>query len=180
MQLKFRCDHCSQKLEADSTVSSTEVQCPACDQFIVVPEIRIQPGVVIGDFVIEKPLGSGGMGDVFLARQQTMDRMVALKILPEAMSRKKDKCERFLQEIKLTASLEHPNIVTAHAAGEDNGYYYMAMTYIDGENLEDMADRMGVLPEGFCYDMAYKLADALEYAWQQKQILQEFQSTKTS
>ena len=79
--------------------------------------------MTVGGFRILKLLGRGGMGEVYLARQLSMDREVALKILPSSVTEDEDAVHRFLQEVRMTARLEHPHIVTAFEAGEDEGVY---------------------------------------------------------
>ncbi|NIP96048.1 MAG: protein kinase, partial [Akkermansiaceae bacterium] len=67
--------------------------------------------------------------------------------------------------------LEHPNIVTAYAAGEDDGVYYMAMAYVTGETLHDRVEREGALPEKEALLLARKIASALAFAWEEHQLL---------
>lgn len=171
MRFKFQCERCDSRLEAESTQGGSRIECPGCGEAICVPHAKLQPGVTLGDFLIERPLGQGGMGTVFLARQQSLDRPVALKVLPQAMSRDRSLIERFTREVRMTARLDHPNIVTAHFAGEDDGFFYMAMSHIDGESLADRIDRDGPIPEAEALAIARKLVDALDYAWSQHQML---------
>ena len=121
MLISFKCIHCKGELETESTAAGAEVACPNCGKTIVVPKRGIGPGTTIGGFQIEKKLGAGGMGEVFLARQISMDRLVALKILPLQMGLVKELSERFLHELRLLAKLAHPNIVTAYRGGRGRG-----------------------------------------------------------
>jgi serine/threonine-protein kinase len=111
------------------------------------------------------------MGEVFLARQVAMDRDVALKVLPPAMTKNPELVERFLHEVRMAAKLEHPNIVAAFDAGTDGGYYYMAMSFVEGEDLDDRLNRTGPLSETEGIDVALAMAQALEYAWTRHRIL---------
>ena len=130
----------------DASASGEAVSCPQCRTSVTVPQARLGPGVTLGGFRIERLVGAGGMGEVYLARQLSMDRPVALKILAEHARSREDK-ERFIQEVRTLARLEHPNIVTAHEAGEDGGHLYLAMGYVNGEALDRRLASQGRVPE---------------------------------
>lgn len=135
------------------------------------PRANLGVGTTIGGFRIEKKLGAGGMGEVYLAKQLSMDRDVAFKVLPSHLSLRQDLADRFLNELKLLARLDHPNIVAAHDAGEDGGVLYFAMAYIRGESLAERLRRGGFLKEPEALGIARKLAGALAYAWNRHQLL---------
>jgi serine/threonine protein kinase len=101
----------------------------------------LETGVEIGDFRIECRLGAGGMGIVYRARQVSLDRMVALKILGSALSREADRM-RFQREAQAIAKLNHPGIATVHFIGQDRHVCYMAMEFIDGLTLRKVIDRL--------------------------------------
>ncbi len=111
-------------------------QCPSCNATVLIPIPGIVPGMKIAGYETVRRLGAGGMGEVWLARQTAMDRKVALKILPPALTINKDFVDRFLREVKTAAKLEHQNIVTASDAGCDGSIYYLAMSFVDGALLE--------------------------------------------
>jgi len=121
-------------------------------------------GQVLGGFEIITKLGQGGMGAVFLARQVSMDRQVALKVLPQRLGRSKEFVERFLREARAAAQLSHVNIVQAIDAGHASGYYYFAMEYVAGRDLRQILDREGALPEKQALEFTRQLAGALDYA----------------
>jgi predicted Ser/Thr protein kinase len=112
---------------------------------------------------IQELLGHGGMGAVYRARQRTLDRLVALKILPPKISSDPAFAERFQREARTLARLSHPNIVVIYEFGKADGYYYLLMEYVDGVNLRqaiqartlDQAAALGVVPQ---------ICDALQYA----------------
>ena len=112
---------------------------------------------------IIEPIGRGGMGSVFKARQPKLDRFVALKILSTDLEAKPGFAERFAQEGKLLARLNHPNIVTVHDVGESGGFYYLLLELVDGVNL-----RQAMREERFTPAQALaiipKICDALQYA----------------
>jgi len=90
-----------------------------------------------GSYVILKPLGAGGMGEVYLARDTRLDRTVALKILSPDISTDKRRMQRFRQEAKVASSLNQPNILTVYEFGEVGGLTFLATEFVDGETLRD-------------------------------------------
>ena len=171
MFIFFECSQCHGGIEIDGRDVGAHVTCPHCQAAITVPRTGLGPGTTIGGFKITSKLGVGGMGEVYLARQLSMDRDVALKILPTQLSMQKDLSARFLNEVKLLAKLEHPHIVMAHEAGEDAGILYLAMAYVEGESLEARLKREGPFSERPVLAIARKLAGALNYAWNRHQLL---------
>jgi len=90
----------------------------------------------IGDFELVSKLGQGAMGAVYLAHQVSLDRMIALKILPPELATDQEFLERFRREARAAAKLDHPHIVMAYDVGVAGGYHYIAMEYVDGKDLE--------------------------------------------
>jgi formylglycine-generating enzyme required for sulfatase activity/predicted Ser/Thr protein kinase len=136
-----------------------------------VPGLGLDSGSILGGFRLERRLGKGGMGEVFLATQLSVKRQVALKILPGSFAASPQAVQRFLHEGRLAAKLDHFHIVTVFEAGEDNGHYYLAMAYIEGESLAQRLQRDKVLPEAEVLAIARTVADALAYAWEAFQLL---------
>ena len=101
----------------------------------------LESGVEIGDFRIESRLGAGGMGIVYRARQISLDRIVALKVLGTALNRDADRM-RFHRKAQAVAKLHHPSIAGVHFIGQDRHVCYMAMEFIDGLPLRDVIDRL--------------------------------------
>ncbi len=102
----------------------------------------IGPEVLVGDFRIERRLGAGGMGVVYRARQVSLDRVVALKVLGDAMNRPHD-IARFRREAQAVARLDHPGIAGVYFVGQDRSHCYMAMELIDGASLRRAIDALG-------------------------------------
>jgi hypothetical protein len=171
MQIAFTCFNCAVQIEADSELCGDQLDCPSCGTTILVPAIGLGPGARIGGFEIERRVGTGGMGEVFLARQVRMNREVALKVLPPAMTKNRELLERFIHEVHMAGKLEHPNIVTAFDAGEEDGYHYLAMSFVDGEDLADRLERELRLPEREVLSICYRVARALGYAWDNHKLL---------
>lgn len=146
-------------------------QCPECDAQIMVPMNAIGAGMVVGNFKLLRKLGTGGMGDVYLAEQSSLERKVALKVLPPAMTRDQNTTERFLQEMRNQAALNHPNIATAFDAGQDRDIYYLAMEYVEGVDLARILDKRERLPEREALRIALEVARGLDYAWYKRKII---------
>src|SRR5436853_1877769 len=89
--------------------------------------------VLAGRFSIDRELGRGGMGIVYLAREVHLDRPVAIKLLPPEKAGNPTLRERFLKEARLAAKLSHPNIIPIHAVDDTAGFVYYVMAFIDGE-----------------------------------------------
>ncbi len=112
---------------------------------------------------IERELAAGGMGTVFLARDRTLDRYVAIKILrPELATA--SAAQRFLREARVLASLSHPNVVPVHSAGEADGIFYYVMDYVEGETLADRLTGSGPLSAFDTVKLGCEVLAALEAA----------------
>ncbi|HUT34947.1 MAG TPA: protein kinase, partial [Planctomycetota bacterium] len=118
----------------------------------------------IGGFELLGRLGKGGMGTVLKARQVSMDRLVALKILPKKLAENEQFVQRFLREARSAAKLRHPNIVQAFDVGQAEGYYFFAMEFVDGETLDAIIRREGPLEPNRALDVMRQTASALAAA----------------
>jgi tRNA A-37 threonylcarbamoyl transferase component Bud32 len=114
--------------------------------------------VLSGRYKLEAKLGSGGMSTVYLAKDSTLDRDVAIKVMHREMSEQADQLERFRQEARAVAKLSHPNVVAVIDAGEDGGHPYIVFEYVEGETLKQRISRVGAL------DAQEALAYAIEIA----------------
>jgi serine/threonine-protein kinase len=121
-------------------------------------------GTQLGDYQILRKLGRGGMADVYVARQMSLGRDVALKILRSDYARDKDYVERFRREARAAAKLNHPNIVQVYEVGTVNGLHYIAQELIDGENLRQRLDRHGAIGAEEAVEILVGVASALEMA----------------
>jgi serine/threonine-protein kinase len=171
MVVKFHCPHCDGSLETEANVSGYESECPHCGKTIKTPGMGIYPGLVIDDMRIEKALGRGSMGEVYLATQVILERKVALKILNASLMSNPQAVERFMKEVRLLARLHHPNIVAAYSAGESLGVHYLAMSYVKGETMAARLQRKNFLPEDDALAVALCVARALNYAWERHHLL---------
>ena len=126
---------------------------------------------VFGDFELDKKLGQGGMGEVFLAKQMSLDRHVALKLLSKEMAKKKGFVERFEREAKSMGKFIHPNAVQVFAYGVTNNQHYLAIEFIDGQSMQNWMDQLGKLTIGDAIHVVLRCADALRVAHQDHNVI---------
>ncbi|HKW65303.1 MAG TPA: protein kinase [Candidatus Acidoferrum sp.] len=120
-------------------------------------------GAKLGPYEIVSPLGTGGMGEVYRARDTRLDRAVAIKILPEQLSKDPVRKQRFEREAKTISSLNHPNICTLHDIGAQNGVDFLVMECVEGETLAKRLEK-GALPLEQVLKFGAQIADALDKA----------------
>jgi hypothetical protein len=126
--------------------------------------MRFAPGASLGPFEIQAPIGAGGMGEVYRARDTRLDRTVAIKLLPsELVAGPSRRVERFRSEARAIARITHPNICTLHDVGEDGSSIYLVMEYVEGETLARRLED-GPLPLPLALRTAIAVADALDHA----------------
>ena len=104
--------------------------------------MRLSAGARLGPYEVIAPLGAGGMGEVYKARDTRLDRTVAIKILPEALAADPQFRERFDREARAISQLDHPHICPLFDVGEHNSTAFLVMQYLEGETLEG-SDRQG-------------------------------------
>ena len=126
---------------------------------------------VFGDFELDKKLGQGGMGEVFLAKQLSLDRSVALKLLSKEMAKKKGFVERFEREAKSMGKFIHPNAVQVFAYGVTNNQHYLAIEFIDGQSMQNWMDQLGKLAVGDAIHVVLRCADALRAAQEDYNVI---------
>jgi tRNA A-37 threonylcarbamoyl transferase component Bud32 len=124
-------------------------------------------GTVIDGYELLERLGSGGMSVVYKSRQPSLGRLVAVKVLTEALARRPDFRQRFEREARFVASLRHANIVRLFDFGESGNVCYMVMEYLDGQNLADRLRSTGACSLDEVREVIGEIADALDYAHQQ-------------
>ena len=124
--------------------------------------MSISPGTKFGRYEIRSQIGAGGMGEVYLAFDTELDRMVAIKILPESVASDKQRLQRFIQEAKAASALNHPHILTIHEIGTVGNTRFMATEFIDGETLRQHMNSSMKLTE--ILEIAVQAAGALAAA----------------
>ena len=120
-------------------------------------------GTKLGPYEIIAPLGAGGMGEVYRARDARLDRSVAIKILPAAFSADSDRLHRFEQEARSASALNHPNIITIYELGQDGSTHYIAMELVEGKTLRELLVS-GLLPMRKAIEIAAQVAEGLTKA----------------
>jgi serine/threonine-protein kinase len=130
----------------------------------------IASGTRIAGFEILKKIGQGGMGDVYCARQESLNRVVALKVLPPELSRNPEFSERFESEAKVVSLLQHHNIVAIYDFGQLDGLRYFAMQYVEGESLDQKIQREKRLDVETAVEISRQILRALKYAHEHKVI----------
>src|SRR5687767_9711863 len=173
--IKLACS-CGKQLHTDDSLAGKRARCPACGSVLDVPGLKssdtgsiaspghqtqgparpargasgtsgaLQPGQQFGKYRIQRRLGAGAMGEVWLARDAALDRDVALKILPPSIGLDEERLRRFFQEARLAAKLNHPHTVTVYEVDVNDGLPYLAMELVDGGSLQERVARQGPLP----------------------------------
>ncbi|MHC5058555.1 MAG: serine/threonine-protein kinase [Planctomycetota bacterium] len=124
------------------------------------------PGSVnIAGYELLEKIGSGAAGTVYKARQISMDRLVAIKMLPGDLAKDKRFIERFQREARAVAKLNHPHVVTGIDVGESGGYWYFVMEYVDGESAASRVGRDEAIPEKEALEIARQVSLALDHAY---------------
>src|SRR5207302_10004497 len=129
----------------------------------IVSASALEPGARLGPYVVERLLGRGGMGEVYKARDTTLNRSVAIKVLPDPFAEDDERLARFRREAQLLAALNHPNIAHIHGFEEFIGVAALVMELVDGPTLGDRIARRAV-PQAEALRIAKQIADALEAA----------------
>lgn len=172
--MKLYCKKCQKPFPVDAGAEpNSNVECPVCKESYTVPENRTAPGVVIGDFLIESLLSRGGMGEVFVARQLSLDREVALKILQDKFTNDKEYIDGLFYEARAAAKVNHPNVVQAYAVGEEEGIYYFAMELIRGETFKHIIQKEKVIDQERALKVIKEIASALDAAWREQKLVHQ-------
>ena len=157
--------------EVDSLLASDASASHLIDQevlleaapFLAVEVARLDDGQKLGNYEIVRLIGRGGMGEVYLARDEILNRRVALKLLPADYTTKPAHLRRFQQEAHAASALNHPNILTIHELRQVEDYQYIATEFVDGETLRERLNR-GLPPIPEILDIAIQVATAMAAA----------------
>ncbi len=159
---------------SDSLKASLVEPTPSEVADLLLGRSKRRPKPRLGRYELDRELGKGAMGTVFLARDPRINRIVALKAIPiveEFADRELDEVRaRFFREAEMAGRLNHPAIVTVYDAGEDNGIAWIAMEYIDGVLLSEFSSSDRLLPPEKVLEIIARAADALDYAHAQDVI----------
>jgi len=170
------CGQCGARLFARSPASLIPTQVSGGTRAVATPrssapgsdsseEGRFLPGTLLGDrYRIISLLGSGGMGEVYRATDLRLSQPVALKFLPEETARDPKALARFHTEVRIARQVAHPNVCRVYDLGEVEGFPYISMEYVDGEDLHSLLRRIGRLPPDKALEIARKLCAGLAAA----------------
>lgn len=154
-----RCPECEQEIDVSELSPFAKTVCPHCDQ-----SIRVRTS--LGVYQLKRLLGQGGMSQVFLAVDTTLNREVALKVLHRSLMENAGLAAMFEREAKLTASINHSNVVRVYTVGQDQGNFFIAMEVVDNVSLEEKINGQGSVPEAEVLEIAYDVTLGLRAAFQ--------------
>ena len=161
-------------IDGQMTVISSRPPVPGLSLGRGAPPLLESGGLVEGDrlgqFLLQKFVGGGGMGIVFRALDTTLNREVAVKVLSRDQSADDETLRRFRNEAQSAARLDHDNIARVHYVGEDRGVHYIVFEFIEGVNIRDLVDQKGPLALDQAISYTYQIAEALEHASQRAVI----------
>ena len=129
--------------------------------------VRTLVGRTLSHYTVERLLGAGGMGEVYLARDPRLDRPVALKILPVDLAANPDRMHRFVREARSASALNHPNVATIYDIGESGGICFIAMEYIEGSTVADAIAGRPMTATAII-DIAIQVSEALDAAHEKR------------
>lgn len=169
--MRFQCPQCHAVLELEDGQPGELVQCDQCLTPVAFPSSPTAPGAILGEFVIVRELGQGGMGTVYLAHQLTLDRDVALKVITPAADTNATDIDSFIREARAAALINHPNIVQAYTVNCDSNLWYFAMEYIDGPTVKTLLEQQHQLSPQQTLEIAAEIVPGLQYAYAERQML---------
>ena len=166
--MRVRCPSCSKGFQVSEDAALGKVRCPACGQKLDLGRMArpgdLERGSRLGGCRIDGLLGRGGMAVVYKATQLSLDRPVALKVLPKHFASNRQFVDRFSREASALARLAHPNIVGILDKGVEGETYYFVMEYVEGRSLRELLQREGRLPPERTGELMQGICAALEYA----------------
>lgn len=169
--INFNCTNCDAEIVASNAHVGMDIKCPKCEAMLKVPIPSLNPGIILGEFKLVRRIGIGGISEVWLAEQKSLNRAIALKILLPYLATNERFVNRFLAEANMSAQLEHPNILTVYSAGRIGKFYYLATSFIDKVELNTPQGLSRKIPEHEALKITKAIASALRYAWDQHQMI---------
>jgi serine/threonine-protein kinase len=149
---------------------SEATQTPAPASPLAKSGIQEQKIQSLGDYRLVKKLGAGGMGAVYKATQISLERDAAVKVLFKHLAEDPSFVERFQREARIMAKLDHPNVLRCYGVGEQHGWHFFAMEYIDGGSMESWLQKLGRLSVGDALYVIIACAEGLQHAHEQNMI----------
>ena len=151
------CPNCSGEMDVTDVGPYSRVRCPKCGE-----EVRVK--TEMGPYHLVRRIAFGGMSVVFVARDLTLDREIAVKVLNEKFSANEKREEQFKSEARLTATVSHPNVVRVYKVGRAFDRYFIAMVLVPGQSLDERMSVHGALPEDAVIRLALQVVDGLRAA----------------
>ncbi len=167
----YICPDCEEEFQWDDSSGDSKIICPRCSYEMDPPAVKFHRDDVVGDYRIIERIGIGGMGEIYLASQISMERPVALKILQEELVSDKAYLDRFFREVRMLARIEHPNVVRAIETGVENSTCYFSMSYIPGKDIKQRLEGGEKFSEMNALIIMRQVALALKYVWEKHQLL---------
>ncbi len=128
-------------------------------------------GQSLGGYLLEEEIGRGSMGMVYRGRQIALGREVAIKVLPRALARDASYVARFIREAQIIAGLNHPNIVQIYDAGQQGGFLYFVMEFVQGPTIGSLLQIDTIMPQHLAAEYAAQIADALDFAYKERNVI---------
>jgi eukaryotic-like serine/threonine-protein kinase len=128
-------------------------------------------GQSLGGYLLEEEIGRGSMGMVYRGKQIALGREVAIKVLPRALARDASYVARFIREAQIIAGLNHPNIVQIYDAGQQGGFLYFAMEFVQGPTIGSLLQIDTIMPQHLAAEYAAQIADALDFAYKERNVI---------
>ena len=169
--MRYLCKNCREVLTAEEDAAGEQVTCSKCGRMTDIPGGRFAPGTLIADFVIIRLIAQGDMGNIYLAEHVVTGRKTALKILS------KDHCTDakfivdFIHSGRQAMKLKLANTVQVYAVGEDEGIFYFAMEYVQGESLAEIMKKEGMLSVQRSIEIVRTIAETLADAWKNQKMI---------
>jgi serine/threonine-protein kinase len=157
MVKEFHCSKCDCLIDVRGLTAFTEIECPKCSSIELVP-------ARLGNFMLLKLLGTGGMGGVYYARDESLGRFVAIKVMLQKLGNDPEFIETFRREARAVAKLNHPNIAQIYSFGQEKGQPYIVMELVNGEHVDEMMEEEGGIPIPLAIRICYEVAKGLNAA----------------
>jgi serine/threonine protein kinase len=151
------CPACGGQIDVTDEVPFAQIYCPHCGE-------SVRARRMFNNFELVEVIGEGGMGSVFKAYDHTLGRMVALKVLKREMSAREDERVKLEQEARITASVNHPHVVSVYSFGEADGQFYLAMELVEKGSLDDLMGIQTRVSEAQVLEIGMQIAQGLEAA----------------
>ncbi len=154
---EFQCAECGCLIDVSELTAFTQVECPDCGSVEGVP-------ARLGNFLLLKLLGTGGMGGVYYAKDESLGRFVAIKVILQSLGDDAEFIETFRREAQAVAKLNHPNIAQIYSFGQEKGQPYIVMELVDGKRVDKMMEQEGGISTSLAMRICYEVAQGLNAA----------------